>query len=33
MGLLPHGRSLAQSLELVTYRLHPIVNLLAQRLI
>jgi len=28
-----HGRSLAKSLKLVTYRRHPIVDLLAQRLI
>ncbi len=33
VGRLAHGRSLAQSLELVTYRLHPIVDLLAKRLI
>ena len=30
VGRVAHGRSLAQSLELVTYRLHPIVDLLAQ---
>lgn len=33
VGRAAHGRSLAQSLELLTYRLHPIVDLLAQRLI
>ena len=33
VGPAAHGRSVAQSLELVTYRLHPIVDLLAQRLI
>jgi len=31
VGRAAHGRPLAQSLELVTYRLHPIVDLLAQR--
>jgi hypothetical protein len=31
VGRAAHGRSLAQTLELVTYRLHPIVDLLAQR--
>jgi len=33
VGRAAHSRSLAQSLELLTYRLHPIVDLLAQRLI
>ena len=33
IGRAAHGRSLAQSLELVTYRLHTIVDLLVQRLI
>jgi len=33
VGRITHGRSLSQSLELVTYRRHPIVDLLAQRLI
>jgi len=33
VGRAAHGRSLAQSLKLVTYRLHPVVDLLAQRLI
>ena len=33
VGRAAHGRSLAQSLDLVTYRLHSIVDLLSQRLI
>jgi hypothetical protein len=33
VGGFAHGRSLAQSLELMTYHLHRIVDLLAQRLI
>jgi len=33
VGRIAHGRSVSQSLELVTYRRHPIVDLLAQRLI
>lgn len=33
VGRVAHGRAVAQSLELATYRLHPIVDLLAQRLI
>ncbi len=33
VGRIAHGRSLSQSLELVTYCRHPIVDLLAQRFI
>jgi hypothetical protein len=33
VGRIAHGRSLSQSLELVTYCRHPIVDLLAQRII
>ncbi len=33
VGRTAHCRSLAQSLELMTYRLHPLVDLLAQRLV
>jgi hypothetical protein len=33
VGGIAHGRSFSQSLELVTYCRHPIVDLLAQRLI
>lgn len=33
VGRTAHCRSLAQPLELMTYRLHPLVDLLAQRLV
>ena len=33
IGRAAHGRSLAESLQFVAYRLHPVVDLLAQRLI